>query len=90
MPILWYSVCSGIGFLVPNQKFIEFVTWQKKNLLNQPKNDTAIDFFVKSVITVDCPRADFCAEWHPLFHGKERFDDGFDRNFLGLKLNLPP
>ena len=39
---------------------------------------------------VDRPRAKFRAESHALFYGKERLDDGFDRNFPGLKLNSPP
>ena len=47
------------------------------------KNEAAINFFVKSVLVVDRPKADFRAESHPLFHGTEQFDDGFNRNLPG-------
>ena len=47
------------------------------------KNEAAIDIFVKSVLAVDRPKADFRAESHPLFLGTEQFDDGFNRNFPG-------
>ena len=53
------------------------------------KNEAAIDIFVKSVLAVDRPKADFRAESHPLFHDAERFDDAFDRNFMGLEVKLP-
>ena len=76
--ILWYSICSNIGLLVPIQKFIEFVTRQKKNFLNRMKKDAAIDFFVKSVLAVDLPKADFRAKSHPRFHGAKQLDDGFE------------
>ena len=87
---LWYSICSDIGLLVPNRKFIEFVTWQKKNFSKRMKNEAAIKFFVKSVLAVDRPKADFRAESNPIFYGTEQFDDGFDRNFPGHELSLPP
>ena len=88
--ILWYSICSDVGLLVLNQKFIEFVTWRKKNFSNRIKNEAAIDFFVKSVVAGDRPKVNFRAESHPFFHGAEQFEDGFDQNFTGLELNFPP
>ena len=88
--LLWYSIYSDIEFLVLNQKYIEFVTWQKKNFLNRMKNEAAIDFFVKRVLAANHPKAESRAESHALFHGTEQFDDGFDRNFLGHELYLPP
>ena len=53
------------------------------------KNDAAIDNFVKWVLAVDLPIAVFRAESHPLSHGVEQFDDGFDRSLLGLDRNSP-
>ena len=61
-----------------NQKYIEFVTWQKKIFLNRIKNEAAINFFVKSVLAADFPKADFCAKSHPRFHGAKQLDDGFE------------
>ena len=66
-----------------NQKYIEFVTWQKKNFLNRMKNEAAINFFVKSVLAVDRPKAHFRTELHALFHHTEQFDEGFKRNLPG-------
>ena len=45
------------------------------------KNEAATNFFVKSVLAVDRPKADFRAESHPLFYGTEQFDDGFNRKY---------
>ena len=66
------------------------MTWQKKNFLNRMKNEAAINFFVKSVLVADRPKANFRPESHALFHGREQFDDGFDRNFPGHELYSPP
>ena len=75
------------GIFVRNRKFIQFVTWLKKNFQDRTKIDEDIDKFDEDVLMMNCPSS---AMAHLIFDRLEQFFDGFDRNFASLVLDSFP
>ena len=76
-----------MAFFVRNQKFIQFVTWLKKNFQDQTKIDKDIDKFDEDVLMMNRPSSAFGALAHLIFDSLKQFFDGFDRNFASLVLD---
>ena len=76
-----------MALFVRNQKFIQFVTWLKKNFQDRTKIDEDIDKFDEDVLMMNRPSSAFGALAHLIFDSLKQFFDGFDRNFASLVLD---
>ena len=62
-----------MALFVRNQKFIQFVTWLKKNFQDRTKIDEDIDKFGEDVLTMNRPSSAFGALVHLIFDGLKQF-----------------
>jgi len=72
---------------VGNRKFIQFVTWLKKNFQDRTKIDKDIDKSDEDMLMMNRPSSTFEALAHLIFDSLKQFFDGFYRNFASLVLN---
>ena len=66
-----------MAFFVRNQKFIQFVTWLKKNFQDWVKIDEDIDIFDEDMLTLSPPVSAIGVLTHSVF-------GGFSGNFASL------
>ena len=90
--VLNYKCCipSTMAFFVRNRKFIQFLTWLKKNFQDWVKIDEDIDIFDEDMLTLSPPVSAIGVLTHSVFGGLKQFCNGFSGNFASLSLGSFP
>ena len=77
-------------FFGRNQKFIQFLTWQKNNFQDRIYIDEDIDIFNEDMLTLNRPVSALGVLTHSIFDSLEQFCHCFDRKFVSHELDFFP